>query len=104
MPAAVYAVAWDTLIAVVRAWVLARARHQGEALADDGLTPLAAVAGLALWLLRLSLAPRSTLTGFRSWVITDCPVAPGLRPRAPGRGGSGPAGRRPADRAGRTRA
>ena len=80
MPAAVYAVASDTLIGVVRAWVLARARHQGEALADDGLTPLAAVAGLALWLLRLSLAPASTLTGFRSWVITDCPVAPGLHP------------------------
>jgi len=80
MPAAVYAVASDTLIGVVRAWVLARARHQGEALADDGLTPLAAAASLALWLLRLSLAPRSTLTGFRSWVVTDCPVAPGLRP------------------------
>jgi hypothetical protein len=80
MPAAVYAVASDTLIGVVRAWVLARARHQGEALADDGLTPLAAAAGVALWLLRLSLAPASTLTGFRSWVITDCPAAPGLRP------------------------
>ena len=80
MPAAVYAVASDTLIGVVRAWVLTRARHQGEALADDGLTPLAAAAGLALWLLRLALAPRSTLTGFRSWVIADCPVAPGLRP------------------------
>ena len=80
MPAAVYAVASDTLISVVRAWVLARARHQGEALADDGLTPLAAIAGVALWLLRLSLAPRSTLTGFRSWVVTDCPVAPGLHP------------------------
>jgi hypothetical protein len=80
MPAAVYAVASDTLIGVVRAWVLARARQQGETVADDGLSPLAAAAGLALWLLRLSLAPRSTLTGFRSWVITDCPVAPGLRP------------------------
>jgi hypothetical protein len=80
MPAAVYAVASDTLIGVVRAWVLARARHRGEGLADDGLTPLAAVAGLGLWLLRLSLAPRSTLTGFRSWVVTDCPVAPSLRP------------------------
>jgi hypothetical protein len=80
MPAAVYAAASDTLIGVVRAWVLARAQHQGEALADDGPTPLAAAAGLTAWLLRLSLAPRSTLTGFRSWVITDCPVAPGLRP------------------------
>ena len=45
MPAAVYAVASDTLIGVVRAWVLARARHQGETLADDGPTPLAAAAG-----------------------------------------------------------
>jgi hypothetical protein len=80
MPAAVYAVASDTLIGVVRAWVLARARQQGETVADDGLSPLAAAAGLALWLLRLSLAPRSTLTGFRTWVVTDCPVAPGLRP------------------------
>lgn len=77
MPAAVYAVASDTLIGVVRAWVLARALRQGEGLDDDGSTPLAIVAGLVLW---LSLAPRSTLTGFRSWVITDCPVAPGLRP------------------------
>ena len=80
MPAAVYAVASDTLISVVRAWVLAHARHQDEALADDGPTPLDVAASLALWLLRLSLAPASTLTGFRSWVIPDCPVAPGLRP------------------------
>jgi hypothetical protein len=64
MPAAVYAVASDTLTGVVRAWMLARARREGEALADDGLTPLAAAAGPAAWLLRLSLAPRSTLAGF----------------------------------------
>jgi hypothetical protein len=44
--------------------MLAQARRQGEALADDGLTPLAAAAGPAAWLLRLSLAPRSTLAGF----------------------------------------
>jgi hypothetical protein len=31
-------------------------------------------------MLRLTVAPRSTLGGFRSWVVTDCPVAPGLRP------------------------
>ena len=24
--------------------------------------------------------PKSTLAGFRDWVVTDCPVAPGLRP------------------------
>jgi hypothetical protein len=80
MPAAVYALASDTLIGVVRAWVLARQRDDGQALAEDGPTPLALVGGLGLWLLRLTLAPGSTLTGFRSWVVTDCPVAPGLRP------------------------
>jgi hypothetical protein len=80
MPAGVYALASDTLIGVVRAWVLARARNAGETLADDGPTPLAMVGGLALWLLRLVLDRRGTLRGFRTWVITDCPVAPGLRP------------------------
>jgi hypothetical protein len=80
MPAAVYALASDTLIGVVRAWVLARQQASGEVLAEDGPTPLALVGSLALWLLRLALAPRSTLTGFRGWVVRDCPVGPGLRP------------------------
>jgi len=80
MPAAVYALASDTLIGVVRAWVLARQRGTGETLADDGPTPLALAVGAALWVLRLALAPRSTLFGFRTWVVDDCPVAPGRRP------------------------
>ncbi|HEX6522203.1 MAG TPA: hypothetical protein VF070_19685 [Streptosporangiaceae bacterium] len=80
MPSAVYAVASDTLIGVIRAWAMARVRNLGEALADDGLTPLGVAGGAVLWMLRLTLAPKSTLSGFRSWVITDCPVAPGLRP------------------------
>lgn len=80
MPSAVYAVASDTLIGVIRAWAMARVRNLGEALADEGLTPLGVAGGAVLWLLRLTLAPKSTLAGFRSWVITDCPVAPGLRP------------------------
>jgi hypothetical protein len=80
MPAGVYALASDTLIGVVRAWVLARARNTGETLADDGPTPLALAGGAALWLLRLVLDAPGTLRGFRAWVITDCPVAPGLRP------------------------
>ena len=37
------------------------------------------LAGLVLWLLRLALAPASTLAGFRRWVIEECPVAPGRR-------------------------
>ena len=65
---------------MVRAWVLARARDLGETLAEDGPTPLSMAGTAALWLLRLVLAPKSTLAGFRGWVVTDCPVAPGLRP------------------------
>jgi hypothetical protein len=77
MPAGVYALASDTLIGVVRAWVIARKRDRGETLADDGQTPLALAAAFALWLLRLAMAPASTLSGFRTWVIEECPVAPG---------------------------
>jgi hypothetical protein len=73
MPAAVYALASDTLIGVVRAWAIARSRQNGQALADDDLTPLAAAGTCALWLLRLLLAPVSTLAAFRRWVITACP-------------------------------
>jgi hypothetical protein len=79
MPPIAYALASDTLISVVRAWALARHQHLGPALADDTATPLAILGGLFLWLLRLALAPKSTLAGFRAWVLTECPVAPGRR-------------------------
>ena len=52
-----YALASDTLIAVVRAWTLARHHDLDTALADDAATRLAVVGGLILWLLRLALAP-----------------------------------------------
>jgi hypothetical protein len=77
MPAAVYALASDTLIGVVRAWAIARADQASEALAEDDATPMAIVGALILWLLRLALAPPSTLAGFRRWVLDECPVAPG---------------------------
>lgn len=83
MPSAVYALASDTLIGVVRAWVIARKHHRGETLADDGPTPLALAAAAALWLLRLTLAPASTLRGFRSWVVEECPTAPGRTASTP---------------------
>jgi hypothetical protein len=88
MPPVAYALASDTVIGVARAWAIARQRALNERLADDELTPLAAiVGGLLPWLLRLALAPVSTLAGFRAWVIEECPVAPGRRarpgPRAP---------------------
>jgi hypothetical protein len=79
MPPIAYALASDTLIGVVRAWTLARRHHLGTTLAADAATPLAILGGLLLWLLRLALAPASTLSGFRAWVLTECPVAPGRR-------------------------
>ena len=87
MPPVAYALASDTLISVVRTAALARHQHRGTA--PEERTPLAALGGLGLWLLRLALAPVSTLAGFRAWVVGECPVAPGRRP-APG---SGPARR-----------
>jgi len=77
MPPVAYALASDTLIGVVRAWAIAREQALNIRLADDQATPLAVLAGLVLWLLRLALAPVSTLSGFRRWVIEECPVAPG---------------------------
>jgi hypothetical protein len=80
MPPIAYALASDTLIGVVRAWAIARDQALNNALADDGgVTPLALAGGLMLWLLRLTLAPVSTVAGFRAWVVEECPVAPGRR-------------------------
>ena len=75
LPPVAYALASDTLIGVVRAQALALHHH----LADETATPLAILGGLILWLLRLTLAPISTLAGFRAWVLQECPVAPGRR-------------------------
>jgi hypothetical protein len=95
MPPIAYALASDTLIGVVRAWTLARHRELDISVAAEEATPLAIVGGLILWLLRLTLAPASTLAGFRAWVLEECPVAPGrraarpVRPSAPARPGRG---------------
>ncbi|MHB1818388.1 MAG: hypothetical protein ACYCO9_10190 [Streptosporangiaceae bacterium] len=79
MPPVAYAIASDTLIGVVRAHAIARHKALNAALAEDDATPLAIVGGLLLWLLRLLVAPVSTLGGFRAWVVEECPVAPGRR-------------------------
>jgi hypothetical protein len=94
LPPVAYALASDTLIGVVRAWALARHQHLAASLAAETATPLAILGGLILWLLRLALAPSSTLAGFRAWVLEECPVAPGrrvrpARPSAPARPGRG---------------
>ena len=83
MPPVAYALASDTLISVVRAWAIARHQDLDVALVPEERTPLAVAGGLVLWLLRLALAPVSTLAGFRAWVVEQCPVAPGRR-QAPG--------------------
>jgi hypothetical protein len=75
MPPVAYALASDTLIAVVRT----RHQHLAAAGAGEAATPLAILGGLIMWLLRLALAPASTLAGFRAWVLEECPVAPGRR-------------------------
>jgi len=98
MPSAVYALASDTLIGVIRAWVIARARNTGQALADDEATPMAIVGGLFLWLLRLALAPPSTIAGFRRWALEECPIAPGRKatpPALPAPGQTAPTRLRP---------
>ena len=86
MPPVAYALASDTLIGVVRARALARHLQLGAALAADAATPLAVLGGLALWLLRLALAPASTLAGFRAWVLArSARSPPAAAPRHPGR-------------------
>ena len=62
----------------VRCWWRARAQARRTPIRVS----LAIVSGLLQWLLRLALAPASTLAGFRAWVLAECPVAPGRR-RAP---------------------
>lgn len=76
MPAAVYALASDTLIAVVRGHAIARMRATGDVLAGDDATPLVVVGHVLVWLMRLVVAPASTLAGFRRWLISETPAAP----------------------------
>jgi hypothetical protein len=83
MPSAVYALASDTLIGVIRAWAVARAHRHHQVLAGDEATPMAIVGGLLLWLLRLALAPPSTIAGFRRWAVEECPIAPGRKAPRP---------------------
>jgi Protein of unknown function (DUF2637) len=82
MSPVIYALASDTLIGVVRAYVIARQKRLRETLADDGVTPLQIVGAVLLWLLRLVWAPPSTIKGFHRWV-KSLPAAPSVRPQVP---------------------
>jgi hypothetical protein len=84
MPPIAYALASDTLISVVRATTIAR--HQTlrrVATSDDDQTPLVIIGTALLWLIRLTIAPMSTLRGLRAWIIAECPAAPRPRPTRP---------------------
>jgi hypothetical protein len=76
LPSALYALASDRLIGVVRRWVLAS--DTSVDLAQDR-SAWRAVGGLALWVMRLVLDTPGTAGGFRRWVLTVAPVAPGVR-------------------------
>ena len=90
MPPVAYALASDTLIGVVRATVTAADAATRTALADDEGTPLTMVGALARWLLRLAVAPASTLAGLRAWVLAECPAAPRRRAPRPGTSSESP--------------
>jgi hypothetical protein len=76
MPSALYALASDRLIAVVRRWVLSN--DPSAQVTDDG-SAWRAFGGPVLWLLRLIFDVPGTVVGFRRWVLTVAPVAPGVR-------------------------
>ena len=82
MSPVIYALASDTLIGVIRAYVIARQKRLRETLADEGITPLQIVGAVLLWLLRLAWAPPSTLKGFHRWV-KSLPAAPPMRQPVP---------------------
>jgi hypothetical protein len=76
LPSALYALASDRLIAVVRRWV--QASDPVATVTSDG-SAWRAAGGLALWVLRLVFDVRGTVGGFRRWLLTAAPVAPGVR-------------------------
>ncbi len=85
LPSALYALASDRLIAVVRRWVQdsdSKARFAAEGSAWR------AFGGLAFWTLRLIFDTAGTMAGFRRWVLAVAPVAPGVRAGLPEDGGS----------------
>src|ERR1022692_3808227 len=75
MPSALYALASDRLIAVVRRWV----QPSGTAAGQEG-SAWRVVGAMTLWLLRLVLDPLGTLAGLRRWVLAITPSAPATRP------------------------
>jgi hypothetical protein len=74
MPPVAYALASDTAIGVVRAWAIARQKALNAALADDEPSPLAMLGRVALYTLRLIVAPPSTARGARCALLNATPL------------------------------
>lgn len=75
MPALLYAFASDTLIGEIRLRAL---EARGQADAGSAFASLGrALVGGTLFTLRLAFDRAGTLGGFRSWVLSTAPVAPG---------------------------
>ena len=87
MPPVFLAIGTDRVIAVVRRHVLGMEaeRSAWAVLGRVALTVLAVAGKAALYGLRLTLAPRSTFSGARRWVLlaTPLPAAPVSRPVLP---------------------
>ena len=105
MPSAVYALASDTLIGVVRAWVIARARHTGQALADDEPTPMAVLGGaVAVAAAPVARPANPPSAGSAAGSSRNAPSPPAVQPparhrdpvRCPARHPAGQPGRLPA--------
>jgi hypothetical protein len=79
LPSALYAITSDRLIAVMRRWV--QDTDPETSLIPNG-SAWHVLGGLTLWFLRLMLDARGTLKGFRRWVLTAAPIAPGVRASA----------------------
>lgn len=103
MPPVAYALASDTLIGVVRATAIARHTNLRAVDAEVEATPISVLGGVVLWLVRVAVAPVSTLRGLRARVVEECPVAPGRRAIKPGPGEPARAIQAPASRAGSVR-
>ena len=80
MPSALYALASDRLIAVVRRWVLS---SDADAEVTQQASPWQALGGAALWLVRQKFDLPGTIAGFRRWVLVMAPVVPGTRALLP---------------------
>jgi hypothetical protein len=91
MPPILLAVVVDRVIAVVRRHILGDSERSAWIIAGRvAAAALAVFARIGLYLLRLILAPKSTSTGLRRWVLIATPLpAAALRPQLPPADGQG---------------